>query len=60
MQLDFVIKTSAYNDTPINILVPKLGKEKYPTMIYLQGHSPGANTSLGIEKGVAGLEELVL
>ena len=35
---------------PCHLLVPRLGKKRYPVIICLQGHSMGMHVSLGVEK----------
>lgn len=49
-QIRFVFESELGSDVPCYLLIPDMGKEKYPVAITLQGHSTGFHNSVGIIK----------
>ena len=46
----YVFESEKNSLVPAYLLIPKLGKKKYPLLIALQGHTTGFHISLGISK----------
>ncbi|MCQ2742481.1 MAG: alpha/beta hydrolase family protein [Bacilli bacterium] len=47
IKIRFTVETEKNNNVPCYLLLPKLGKEKYPLCIVLQGHTNGMYHSIG-------------
>ena len=46
----YVFEAEKGNYLPCYLLIPDTGKEKYPVLICLQGHTAGFHISIGVEK----------
>ena len=46
----YVFETEKGNYLPCYLLIPDTGKEKYPVLLCLQGHSAGFHISIGVSK----------
>ena len=49
-QIRFVFESEKNAFVPCYLLIPDMGKEKYPVAITLQGHSTGFHNSIGVVK----------
>ena len=49
-RIRFTYDSEKGNTVPAYLLIPKLGKDKYPLAIALQGHSTGFHNSIGVVK----------